>query len=263
MKDKNCKLNIKVYETLTSTNDEAKALLRASLDNIDTLKGTIIVAQRQTAGRGRTGRAFYSPKDSGIYFSLIYLQNKTHNDLITASVAVAVKRVIKKYFSIECKIKWVNDIYIEGKKVCGILTEGVILNGGKIGYIIGVGLNLYIDNTAPEEISTKACGILNSFTEGKRVINNKGILKQIKLTLIESIAEETYSLLEAPNKDDIIKEYKEASNILGKKITVHSLVNDKDFYEAVAVDITGEAKLVIEKESGERLTLESATVSLH
>ena len=112
--------NILQFDTLPSTNDTAKELgLRGEKEN------TAVIARAQTAGRGRMGRQFFSPDQSGIYMSILlrptFSPDKSH--LLTPAAAVAVADAIDSVCGTDCKIKWVNDIYLGNKKVCGILTE--------------------------------------------------------------------------------------------------------------------------------------------
>ena len=111
-----------VYKTIESTNTEAKLLAVQNADH-----GTIIVSEEQTKGRGRFGRDFFSPSESGIYMSIILKPklNIENSVLVTTATAVAVCEAIDKFTDQEPQIKWVNDIFIGDKKVCGILTEAV------------------------------------------------------------------------------------------------------------------------------------------
>ena len=110
------------FEEIDSTNLEAK---RKTADS--ELNRVLFVAGRQTAGRGRMGRTFASPANSGIYFSLVYRPKGGVKNpaFLTAAAAIAVKNAVKKLYNEDCQIKWVNDVFLNGKKICGILTEGV------------------------------------------------------------------------------------------------------------------------------------------
>ena len=110
------------YDSIDSTNTQAKRLLAEGLSG-----KALITANEQTAGRGRQGRSFYSPKNTGIYYSYVFHPKKTLADavFITTAAAVSVIRAIERLSTVKPTIKWVNDVYVEGKKVCGILTEAV------------------------------------------------------------------------------------------------------------------------------------------
>ncbi len=135
------KFYIEEYDCVDSTNRIAKE--KGFLGVPD---GTVIVAQAQTAGRGRLGRSFFSPGGSGIYMSLILRCGESALDAleITTRAAVSVARVLERHSGRDAKIKWVNDIYMEGKKVSGILTEGV-LSGDRLSFaVLGIGINLSV-----------------------------------------------------------------------------------------------------------------------
>ena len=111
-----------IFETIDSTSTYAKKLAESGAEH-----GTAVIALQQTGGRGRLGRSFHAPAGTGIYMSLIL---KTAADfskamLVTTAASVAVCRAIRKVCGADPQIKWVNDIYLNGKKVCGILTEAV------------------------------------------------------------------------------------------------------------------------------------------
>ena len=130
-----------VYPELPSTNNTCKALVRDGAKH-----GTVVAANCQTAGKGRQGRTFVSPAGSGLYFSMILSKAVSLQDapLLTACAAVAAARAIDALYSTQVQIKWVNDLYLHGKKFCGILTEGgVSLESGKLEHaIIGIGINI-------------------------------------------------------------------------------------------------------------------------
>ena len=114
---------IGVYQEVDSTNRAAKA----AAVNGEAGHGSFVLAGSQSAGRGRRGRSFYSPQDAGIYLSVILEPKGSIQEslLLTAEAAVAVYKAVKKVTGISLDIKWVNDLYHNGRKVCGILTEAV------------------------------------------------------------------------------------------------------------------------------------------
>ncbi len=134
-------LSIQVYDEIDSTNNEAKRRLGAGEN-----RNLLLVADKQTAGRGRIGHQFYSPEQTGIYMTLsIELPEPLYQpERITLAAAVAVVRAVQPYLSEELRLKWVNDIFYREKKVCGILSEGITdLETGLIQHaIIGIGLNV-------------------------------------------------------------------------------------------------------------------------
>ncbi len=154
------------FGKIDSTNTEAINQAKRGAD-----EGLCIIAREQTAGRGRHGRTWVSEKDAGLYFSII-LRPKIEIHLlplITLMTAVAVHNAIKNAFKIECDIKWVNDIHVDGKKVCGILAETVETEKG-LAVIVGIGINLKSSNFPPELAET-ATSIENETGESPNVDN--------------------------------------------------------------------------------------------
>lgn len=247
--------------TVDSTNIYAKKLLAAAQPS--DLNGTVVYADSQTAGHGRLGRPFYSPDGTGIYMSIIYVPGSQNVPfapttisspaLITASTAVAVCRVLDKAFNVKTQIKWVNDLYLGGKKVCGILTEGHVdsARAAVTAAVVGIGVNVSTQNF-PQEISNKAGGILN------------GPLQFDRENLITQIANDCLEIFDSPEKTkQAFKEYRERSMLIGRQITVHPVIDcaEKD-YQAKVTGITDEAKLQIQTADGTIQTLDSGEVSL-
>ena len=155
MKEKNIN-NIKIfhYDTLPSTN-------RTALD-LDAEHLTAVVADEQSGGRGRLGRSFFSP-DGGLYMSVIIDHHRLACGLpfCTAAAALAVKSALEDFGVMGLSVKWVNDILLDGRKVCGILTEARSENGEIGRVVVGIGINLKEpDGGFPEEIRHKA-GTIN------------------------------------------------------------------------------------------------------
>ena len=147
---------IYLYDTLESSNRTAKLL---ALDGAP--HGTLVLTAHQSAGRGRLGRRFESPAGKGVYCSVLLRPEMPAANAQTATIsaAVAVCRAVKKLCGLELAVKWVNDLYYQGRKVCGILTEaGTDLESGQLEWlVVGIGLNL--TSTAadwPEELARKA-----------------------------------------------------------------------------------------------------------
>ena len=131
-------LDLFLYPVIDSTNDEAKRLIKSG-----TTPPFLVAANEQTHGRGRQGKSFYSPADTGIYMSLVLSFSDGESiSKITVIASVAVCKAIEKLTGLKPEIKWVNDVYLNGKKICGILCESVIGGTDLTPVIIGVGLNL-------------------------------------------------------------------------------------------------------------------------
>lgn len=180
-------VNIQVYPEVASTNRTAKQLAVSGKAG----NGSFVVARRQSDGRGRRGRSFYSPVDAGVYFSVILEPKGTLKDglLLTTAAATAVYRAVKKVCGISLDIKWVNDLFYKGKKVCGILTEAITdFESGEIEFaVVGIGLNLYKDEESfPEELEEIAGALFPSKEMAEAVDRNRLIAEVVNELLAES-----------------------------------------------------------------------------
>ena len=227
------------FEEIESTNDFAKEKAKSETNNF------LVTADYQTKGRGRKGRQFVSNKNSGLYLSvavkLDIVPEKITN--VTTYTAVCTARAIEKFTCLKAEIKWVNDIYVNGKKLCGILTEGVFKNGQIDFIIIGIGINILKQNF-PDEIKNIATSI-----------EDECGLKLKTEDLINAILNE----LGDYKMDNYMEEYKNRSFIIGKEVTV--LAPDKS-YPAVAIDIDDDGHLVVDCD-GEIKVLSSGDVSVN
>lgn len=160
---------VAVVPAVDSTNHRLRELAAAGAQ-----EGTVLIARKQTAGRGRMGRSFYSPQDSGLYFSLLLRPESLAPERaasLTAAAAVAMCQAIETATGEQPQIKWVNDLYLRGKKICGILTEASVgLESGTLDYaVVGVGLNLTPpEGGFPPELAEIAGAVLDSAAPGTR-----------------------------------------------------------------------------------------------
>ena len=237
------------FPELKSTNTIAKkkALHRAEGIN----EGTLIIAERQSAGKGRLGREWFSPA-GGIWFSIIlYPQlSPSYISRITLMTAVAAVKAIKICTQIKSQIKWPNDILINEKKVCGILTEMSaeldIINW----VVVGIGININIKQQEfPEDIREKTTSLKEVL--GKKVLR----VKLVRVFLQEF--EKYYEILKRREFSFILKEWKLYSHTLGKKIRVD--MGDR-IISGEAVDINEEGVLILKKEDGELIEIISGTI---
>ena len=219
-----------------STQSAAKAALLAGALTAPHL----VVAERQTAGRGRLGRNFFSPQ-GGLYMTLVLERPPLDTlHLITPAAAVAVCRAIAETCGIECGIKWVNDLEVDGKKVCGILTEAV---GEHI--FIGIGINLWPEDSFPDELEPHAATLLDAPRENLRE------------ALAAAICRVLVPLLAAPPA--FLDEYRARSVLLDRPITVHTPDGQ---YPATALNIDDRARLIVEDARGQRHPLATGEVSV-
>lgn len=147
---------VQVHEVLSSTNAHAKELARLGAP-----EGTVVIAQKQTAGRGRLGRSFHSPRNAGLYFSLVLRPDCPAEQLmhLTCAVAVAACDAVQRACGLRPGIKWINDLTLDGKKLGGILTELSFGGDGTVSSaVIGIGINCRLD-TVPDELKGLACSL--------------------------------------------------------------------------------------------------------
>lgn len=154
-------ISVDILDEIDSTNEEAKRRISDGQK-----EDFVLVARMQTAGKGRKGRSFYSPMDTGIYLTYTHFTDDSVEQSLKTTVATSViaKNAIKEATGLDCGIKWVNDLYLNGKKVCGILCECILKNtydNDKNAIIIGIGINLTTSDY-PEDISEKAGSILTN-----------------------------------------------------------------------------------------------------
>lgn len=237
--------NILVLETVNSTNFFLKELAKKGAPH-----ETLVIANKQTEGRGRLGRSFFSPEDSGIYMSILLKSDKVplSSSLLTVAAGVAVCRALNSIAQKPALIKWVNDIFIDGKKVCGILAESIIdpVSNTPDYIIVGTGLNV----TTPDELFPgELKGVAGSIFP-KKVTRNE---------IISKIIDEFKYIYETSNEENLIAEYKKYSCVLGKKI---NFIKNNEVYSGTAIDINIEGNLVVKLENGETITLKSGEVSL-
>ena len=228
------------FKKINSTNIYAKKLAEKG-----SKEGTVITAREQTEGKGRLGRTFVS-KRGGLYFSVILRPfNKTEKTIfITVAAAVAAARAIERVSQKKCEIKWVNDIYINNKKVCGILTEGGFNQKGNIKYaILGVGINLF----EPKEKFPENLPLADSVFHKKDGILFKN---RIEKQLLNKFLDEFFTFYENLDKKEFINEYKQKSFLKGKKVTY---TKDNQTYTATVKDIDDEARLVVSVDGNEQV----------
>lgn len=238
-------VTVQVFRDIPST---SLAMKQMALDGC-LPHGSVVAANEQTRGKGRKGRKFYSPKDSGLYLSVLLYPKKTVKESLelTAEAAVAVCRAVEKCCNISLGIKWVNDLYLEEKKVCGILTEAVTdFETGDIEFaVIGIGLNLKLPKGGfPEEIREKAGAVLT----GEEVVDRN----RLAATIVNELLKET-------EKKGIPQEYIRRNLVPGRTICI---VQGNCRRVVKAKEILPDGRLRICNEQGEEELLSGADVSL-
>ena len=236
---------IHLYDRLESSNQTAKRLALSGAPH-----GTLVLTNQQSAGRGRMGRKFESPAGQGIYLSLLLRADIPAADAqtVTVSAAVAVCRAVKVLCGLELSIKWVNDLYYHGKKVCGILTEaGADLESGQLEWLVaGIGLNL---TSRPEDWPEELRPIAGSLYPG-------GPAPVSRAALAGEIARQLLAL--CPDFD-CLDEYRARCFVPGHWVTVCA---GGESYAARAVAIDDAGRLIVEREAGRTETLCHGEVSI-
>ncbi len=245
-------LKVIVYDEVGSTNDVAKEL--AATDTIPT--NYLIVATSQTSGHGRKGRAFYSPKGCGLYFSLLLHPQMefTQATYLTCMAAVAVCRGITVITGQDPKIKWVNDIFLRDRKVCGILTEGYTsIEDRSLSYVIvGMGMNLYPPADGfPRELKNVA-GVICPDGENEENLKNR---------LLTSIVTEFMELYRNGDTPALIQEYRHKSMLIGHYVKIISDGTTPADYGLVE-GIDDNCHLLIRLDNGTLRELRSGEVSV-
>lgn len=240
--------HIELHSLLGSTNDRAKQLALQGCPH-----GTVVLAEQQSGGRGRFGRVFHSPAGSGVYLSCVLRPSLPADRavLLTCMAAVAVARAIEEAAQVQAQIKWVNDVYISGRKACGILCEaGMDFENGRLRYAVaGIGVNVG-QMVFPDELKPIATSISNAC--GRAVSRNAfvaALLRQLN---------RLYAELEEGNLG-FMQEYRSRSNVLGCEVDV---LCGSDCYPATAVAISDEGSLIVEDQQGRRHALHSGEISL-
>lgn len=240
--------SIKVYDEIDSTNSAAKEMGTAGAAH-----GTVIIAEKQTMGRGRLGRTFVSPSGTGLYMSIIIRPEINLEDagFITSTAAVAVAEAVEKLIDREVQIKWVNDLYMNERKICGILTEaslGLEMKSLDMA-VIGIGINVRsVKDVMPEELSSIATSIEDE--TGIAVDRNE---------LCAEVLNRLEYWLDKIESHEFLFEYRRREYLTGKLITANvggeTLVGN-------ALGIDNNANLMIELPDGEIRHLGSGEASL-
>ncbi|MCR5331895.1 MAG: biotin--[acetyl-CoA-carboxylase] ligase [Lachnospiraceae bacterium] len=255
--------DIEFFDTIDSTNNEAKRRILAAQEEIS--RPFVIVSHSQTAGRGRQGKSFFSPEDTGIYMSVACPMNCPVQDqvTITSRTAVAVSRAIESFFGVECAIKWVNDIYVNDRKCCGILCEAVndyekdLLRF----VVIGAGVNISTSEW-PDEIAQTAGSL-----------RREAVTEEEFRAFAGRMTEEILNVIYDPDGSEM-EYYRAHSWVIGREITFTGKINCNQaqdpgtdmkpdaLTEGKAVGIDDNGGLIVEMPSGERITLDSGEITV-
>jgi len=227
---------IHYFEKISSTNTVAKRQAQK-----DAKEGTTIIAETQTRGKGRLNRTWLSPK-GGIWLSIILRPEIAAEESlkITLTGAVAVAKTLRKMFNLKAEIKWPNDVLINHKKVCGILTEAA-LKGKTINFvIIGIGINAnFTLMTLPKNLQATA-------TTLKEALREDVDREKLVCFLLKEF-ESCYKMFKERKFKQLLKEWRAMASFLGKEVEV---VSFKEKFRGVATDIDNDGTLIVKLADG-------------
>ena len=242
--------NIEIHQVIDSTNNRAREL---ALEGAD--EGTLVIAEAQAKGRGRMGRSWISPRGKGIWMSLILRPDLPPDQAprITAIIAVAVRNALNKATGLETGIKWPNDIIIDGKKVCGILTE-MHADIDRIYYVVvGIGINANMtQKDFPTEISSTAASL-------RIALNSSVDRRQIIALVMDEVEDIYFKYLINRDFQQILDQCRQHSVTLNRPVKV--IGRDKAF-EGYALDFDEDGSLLVKKKDGEITKVMSGDVSV-
>jgi len=246
---KNKKLSLQVYKSVSSTNTVLKGLAADGAR-----EGLVLLAEEQTQGRGRLGRDFYSPPGTGIYMSLLLRPEISAAEAtrFTACAAVSVARAIEELAGIPAEIKWVNDVLVKGKKVCGILTEASVdCESAMINYVVvGIGVNACVPaDNFPEELRKVAGAVFS----GERI-------PELRCRIAAAILDNLMAYYEHPEDKSYYEEYKRRSLVLGRPINI--LAPGKAPVPARVLELEPDFALRVQCEDGSIKRVNSGEVSI-
>ena len=236
------------YDEIDSTNEQAKELARQGA-----ICGTLLVADRQSAGRGRRGRVWESPAGENIYMSLIVRPNLDVQQapMLTLVMAYSVTQAMEEMTNLDVQIKWPNDLVICKKKVCGILTE-MSLNDSHIDYVVvGVGINVN-SKGFPRHLQDKATSL---YMESGQQIPKEKLIQCV----MEKFEHNYAVFMQTRNLSFLQTEYNR--RLVGREKEVRVLEPGNE-YQATAHGINAKGELIVTKENGERETIYAGEVSV-
>ena len=241
------------YESVDSTNDRIKERAHQGAD-----QGLVISAGTQTAGNGRIGRKWESPTQDSISTSILLRPEELPIQsvaTITIIAAMAVRAALEKSCDLQPVIKWPNDIVIDGKKICGILTE-MEMKDSKVWYVTcGIGVNVH-NRDFPEDIAFKATSVDLELEKLNRT--ESGSRKTITTAIWESFREYYNIFLKTGDLTGLKEEYEKHLANRGERVRIEA---QADSYEATALGITDRGELIVDVD-GEKRIISTGEVSV-
>ena len=229
------------HDSIPSTMDTARELASAGAAH-----GTLVFAEEQTAGRGRRGRAFFSPPRENLYFTLVLRLRLAVHRRLPIILPLAVARALRSE-GVEARIKWPNDIWINDRKVCGMLIDGELTYDGGLAFP-GIGVNVNGDPTDNPELTEIATSLARE--SGHEVPRER---------VLAAICNELERLLSAP-LPALVSEYRQLSCTLGREVTVTPVAGEK--FAANAISISDDGELMVRRDNGLVVAINAADVSV-
>jgi len=228
---------------LGSTQDLARELARAGA-----AEGTVILAGRQTAGRGRLGRSWISPR-GGLYLTVVLRPPVQHLKALVIIAALAVARAVERLTGLQTSLKWPNDVLVAGRKVSGILSESELMGEGVSYALVGIGLNVNADMATYAEAAPLSTSVM---TELGREVSREALAAGI-LNEFEAL------YLAAQAGEPIDQEWRARLGMLGKEVRVHF---GEQVEEGLAEDVDSDGSLILRRADGSRVTIAAGDVTL-
>ena len=232
--------NIRIihFGEIDSTNREA--MKRQDLSHL-----SVIMADRQSGGRGRFGRSFFSP-DGGLYMSVVLEPEMVKCGLAfcTAAAALSVKEAVLLVCGKETELKWVNDLTVNQKKVCGILTEARTENGEVSRVVVGIGINL------------KSCDFPDDIKDRAAAIDYSGNKTEIATAIVKNLKKYTES-----EREEIAKRYSAELSSIGRRVEVTDYANPGQRVCGTVLGVDSNCFLLIKTDSGETVAVSSGEIN--
>lgn len=241
------KIRTVIEDCVESTNKSVK-LLAVNGE----AEGYVLISRKQTKGRGRMGRDFYSPQGTGVYMSLLLRPQCPSEEvsLVTTAAAVSVCEALESIGASDCGIKWVNDIFVNGKKVCGILCEAGFNGANRTAdyVVLGVGVNMYFpQDDFPQELQDIAGAVFSEQRDGAMDTFVSGFLTSF------------YNYYNSLSSREFISHYRKRCFVIGREI---SFLSQEQFSQGRAIDVDENCNLIVEKSTGERQVIGSGEISV-
>jgi BirA family biotin operon repressor/biotin-[acetyl-CoA-carboxylase] ligase len=228
---------------LGSTQDLGRELAQAG-----TAEGTVVLAGRQTAGRGRLSRSWVSP-GGGLYLTVVLRPSAQHLKALVIIAALAVARAIERLTGLQTSLKWPNDVLVAGRKIAGILSESELVGEGVSYALVGIGVNVNADMAAYAEAAPLATSVMTELgQEVSREALAAGLLNEFEALYLAAQAGEP-----------IDQEWRARLGMLGKEVRVRS---GEQVEEGLAEDVDRDGSLILRRADGSRMTIAAGDVTL-